>query len=249
MSEVRANPGSSSTELVWGSGTMFDRIARRYDLLNRLLSFGIDRRWREAAVRALPLEGGGEALDLATGTADLALRIATRYPEARVVGLDPSLRMLERGVIKAEARGLSARLRLEAGDACALPYEDARFRGVTMAFGIRNIIDRPKALREMARVTHPEGRIAILELCEPRGGLLSWLARFHVRRVVPWLGGLLSGSAEYRYLQRSMAAFPPAKEFAALMESCGLEICELRPLTFGVCTLFVARPRPASETR
>jgi demethylmenaquinone methyltransferase/2-methoxy-6-polyprenyl-1,4-benzoquinol methylase len=106
--------------------------------------------------------------------------------------------------------------------------------------------DRPRALAEMARVTRKGGRIVILELSEPRGGILGPFARFHVHSVVPWLGGLISGSREYRYLQKSIAAFPPPEEFAAVMQAAGLDVLETRPLTFGVATLYVAEPRRAS---
>ncbi|HJK94412.1 MAG TPA: bifunctional demethylmenaquinone methyltransferase/2-methoxy-6-polyprenyl-1,4-benzoquinol methylase UbiE [Polyangiaceae bacterium LLY-WYZ-15_(1-7)] len=221
-----------------GSGAMFDGIAHRYDFLNRVLSMGIDHSWRRKTVRAL-----GEAdrvLDLATGTADLAIAVAKTRREAEVVGLDPSANMLAVGDQKLERRGLDGRVRLEVGDAQALPYEDDAFDGCCMAFGIRNVPDRAAALREMARVVRPGGRVAILELNEPRRGLLSGLARFWIRKVVPRLGALLSGSREYRYLQESIAAFPPPEEFAALMESCGLEMREVQRLTFGVCCLYVA---------
>jgi demethylmenaquinone methyltransferase/2-methoxy-6-polyprenyl-1,4-benzoquinol methylase len=110
-----------------------------------------------------------------------------------------------------------------------------------MAFGIRNVPDRDQALHELSRVTRPGGRVAILELSEPRGGLLGPLARWHVHRVVPWLGGLISGSREYRYLQQSIAAFPAPEEFAAQMRRAGLEVSSVRPLTFGVCHLYVGR--------
>lgn len=226
-----------------GSGAMFDGIAERYDLLNRILSLGIDQRWRRRTRAALEIPEGGRILDLATGTADLALLVARGAPTTTVVGLDPSEKMLEVGRQKVAAANLSDRIELVVGDAQELPFEDASFDGVCIAFGIRNVPDRPRALREMARVTRPNGRIAILELSEPRGGLLGPLARFHVHTVVPWLGSLLSGAKEYRYLQRSIAAFPAAEQFAALMGESNLEVLRVESLTFGVAHLYVARPR------
>lgn len=228
-----------------GSGAMFDRIAPRYDLLNRVLSLGIDQRWRRRTVRALELEPDpARVLDLATGTADLALLIARRYPAARVVGLDPAERMLAAGRAKAGKAGVADRVRLITGDAETLPFPDASFDGVTIAFGIRNVPDRPRALREMYRVTRPGGRIAILELSEPDGGVLGRIARFHVHRLVPWIGGLLSGSREYRYLQRSIAAFPPALRFVAIMEEAGLAMVRVERMTLGVCHLYIAERPP-----
>lgn len=225
-----------------GSGAMFDRIAGRYDLLNRLMSMGIDQSWRRKTVAAMALPERARVLDLATGTGDLALMIARLHPDAEVVGSDPSERMLEVGVEKVQRSGLADRVRLEYGDAQSLPYEDDSFDGCSIAFGIRNVPDRSAALCEMARVTKPGGRVAVLELGEPRVGWLSPIARFHVRRVIPRLGGILSGSREYRYLQESIAAFPPADEFAAMMQASGLRVLEVEPLTFGACTLFVAEP-------
>jgi demethylmenaquinone methyltransferase/2-methoxy-6-polyprenyl-1,4-benzoquinol methylase len=229
-----------------GSGAMFDRIAPRYDLLNRMMSLGIDQRWRNKTVDALELKPGGRVLDLATGTADLAIKVLRRHPETTVVGVDPSVGMLEIGRQKVEAAGLSARCELRVGDAQELPFPDRSFDGVCIAFGIRNVPDRARALREMARVTRPEGRIAILELSEPKGGILGPLARFQIRTVVPWVGGLLSGSREYRYLQESIAAFPRPEVFADIMRDSGLEVLRVEPLTFGVCCLYVARPRPGA---
>jgi demethylmenaquinone methyltransferase / 2-methoxy-6-polyprenyl-1,4-benzoquinol methylase len=227
-----------------GSGAMFDRIAHRYDLLNRVLSLGIDQRWRRGTVRALGLNGrapGARVLDLATGTADLAILVARRHPGALVDGLDPSRRMLERGRTKIGDAGLADRVRLVTGDAEALPFPDATFDGVTIAFGIRNVPDRAQGLREMRRVAKPGGRVAVLELSEPGGGLLGRVARFHVHTLVPRIGALLSGEREYRYLQDSIAAFPPAEEFAGMMGDAGLDMVDIVPLTLGVCHLYVAK--------
>ncbi|MCA9580513.1 MAG: bifunctional demethylmenaquinone methyltransferase/2-methoxy-6-polyprenyl-1,4-benzoquinol methylase UbiE [Myxococcales bacterium] len=225
-----------------GSGAMFDQIAHRYDLLNRLMSLGVDQSWRRRTVDALELPEGGRALDVATGTADLALRIARSQPSATVDGLDPSKEMLTIGERKIHGAELTSRVHLVQGDAQALPFADDTFDGVTIAFGIRNVPDRPRALREMARVTKAGGRVAILELSEPQGGFMGPLARFHIRQVVPRLGGLLSGASEYRYLQESIEAFPPPDEFAKVMERSGLRVLSVTTLTFGVCCLYVGEP-------
>lgn len=229
-----------------GSGAMFDGIAARYDLLNRLNSLGADRRWRRTAAEALGLDaapgGAARVLDLASGTGDLAIAVARRYPGAVVQGIDPSPGMTCFGRRKVERSGLGDQIALGAGDAQNLAFPDNSFDAVTIAFGIRNVPDRDRALREMARVTRPGGRVAVLELGEPPPGFKGALARFHIRFVVPLVGGLLAGAEEYRYLERSIRAFPPAAEFSGLMAAAGLEPIETRSLTFGACNLFVARP-------
>jgi demethylmenaquinone methyltransferase/2-methoxy-6-polyprenyl-1,4-benzoquinol methylase len=218
---------------------MFDRIARRYDLLNRLLSLGQDQAWRRQTVRALDLRPGFRVLDLATGTADLALLVAGAADGVEVIGLDPSSGMLGIGRDKVAARGLADRISLRQGDATALPFERHSFDACCIAFGIRNVPDRVRALAEMARVTRPRGRVAILELSEPCGALAP-LARFYVHRVVPALGRLLSGEGEYRYLQESIAAFPAPRAFTELIAASGLDPVACTPLTLGACHLFVA---------
>jgi demethylmenaquinone methyltransferase/2-methoxy-6-polyprenyl-1,4-benzoquinol methylase len=232
-----------TTELApLGSGQMFDHIARRYDFVNRVLSFGMDLGWRKRAVRSLQLGEKPRVLDLATGTGDLAIDIARMHPGATVVGLDPSQEMLAIAATKLAKRGLTDRISLVVGDAQELPYRDCEMDAATIAFGIRNVPDRKRALREMARVVRPGGRIAILELGEPRRGFFGGVARIHCRHVVPKLGALLSGSREYAYLQRSIAAFPPPEEFATMMQEAGLHVIEVVPLSFGACTLYVATP-------
>ena len=225
-----------------GSGAMFDRIAERYDMLNRVLSMGIDRRWRKRLLDRAGIGPGMRVLDLATGTGDLALASAKRG--ASVVGLDPSTKMLEVAARKSQRAGLTG-IEFIAGDAEQLPHVDASFDRVTIAFGIRNVPDRPRALAEMKRVLKPGGLALILELSEPRG-ILGPLARFHVHTVVPRLGAWLSGAAEYRYLERSIAKFPPPEEFAETIRGSGLIVDEVAPLTFGVVCLFVGRKEAAS---
>lgn len=245
-----AGPAAGSGEergLALGSGQMFDRIADRYDLLNRVLSMGIDRSWRRRTVRALALgDGPRRVLDVATGTADLALEIAATHPQTTVLGVDPSVNMLARGRLKVARRSLTDRIELVVGDAQQLAYPDASFDAATIAFGIRNVPDRMAGLREMTRVVRPGGRVCVLELGEPRRGLLARSARWYTHHVVPWLGGLISGQREYRYLQRSIAAFPDAEAFSQKMRDAGLEIESVQPMMFGVCTLFVGRKPEAA---
>lgn len=230
---------NAETSVRPGSGAMFDAIAARYDLLNRVLSLGIDQRWRRRAVQRLELAGQCRVLDVATGTGDLAVAIARSLPDARVVGIDPSEGMLAVGRKKLEVAGLAGRVTLEAGAVEALPFADGSFDGVTIAFGIRNAEDRERGLAEMRRVTKSGGHVAVLELGEPEDGVLKGLARWHIRTVVPFVGGLLSGNREYRYLQTSIAAFPRRAEFARMMREAGFAQVDVEPQTFGAANLFV----------
>ncbi len=223
-----------------GSGAMFDAIAARYDFVNRVISLGTDRAWRRRAVRALTADRPvSKVLDLATGTADVALEIAAQYPSAHVVGVDPSSRMLEIGRHKVAAANLDKTIELQLGDAEQLPFPEATFCGVTIAFGIRNVVDRARALQEMTRVTRPGGRIVILELGEPDMPILGPMARVHIHSVVPWLGAMLSGAPEYRYLSRSIAAFPRRSEFSAMMSDCGMRNIRVELLAFGAASIFI----------
>jgi demethylmenaquinone methyltransferase/2-methoxy-6-polyprenyl-1,4-benzoquinol methylase len=232
-----------TTELATlGSGAMFDRIAARYDFMNRVLSLGLDKSWRRRTVKALMLGEKPRVLDVATGTGDLAIEIARACPGAKVIGVDPSRGMLDLARKKVSRRQLDDRVTLVEGDAQALPFANCEIDAAAMAFGIRNVPDRPAALRELARVVRPGGRICVLELGEPRRGVMGAVARVHSHHIVPRLGALLSGAREYGYLQRSVAAFPPAEEFAETMRGAGLTVLEVRPMTFGVCTLYVATP-------
>jgi demethylmenaquinone methyltransferase/2-methoxy-6-polyprenyl-1,4-benzoquinol methylase len=158
-----------------------------------------------------------------------------------VIGTDPSRNMLD--VAEQKVRNAAINVELRLGDAQAIDLADASVDGVSMAFGIRNVPDRLRALREMARVTRAGGRVAILELSEPQEGILAALARFHIREVVPRIGGAISGMNEYRYLQRSIAAFPSPEKFAAMLDEAGISVLETTPLTFGVVCLFVGTPK------
>lgn len=241
MNSVEVGPPPSSELVpVDGSGQMFDQIARRYDLLNRVISMGLDQGWRRRTVKSLNMQDGFRILDLATGTADLPLEILRQCAGVKVVGLDPSVGMLEVGRIKIRDRAVEDRVSLVEGDAQALPFEDGSFDGITMAFGIRNVPDRAAALKEMVRVLKPTRRVAILELSEPRTGLLAPFARLHIHHIVPTLGAWLSGSAEYRYLQKSIQAFPTPEAFSGMMREAGFVGVEFRKLAFGACVLYTA---------
>lgn len=225
-----------------GSGAMFDGIAKRYDFLNRVMSLGLDPLWRRETVKALRLSDAKRALDVATGTADLAIAMSKAAPSAEIVGVDPSEEMLAIGRTKLAALGLTSRVRLASGECEHLPFDDESFDAVGISFGIRNVPDREAGLRELARVARPGARVVILELAEPRG-VLSPLSKLYVHRVVPMVGAAVSGSEEYAYLARSIAAFPEASMFAKSIERAGLSVHAVRPLTFGVVTLYVAEKK------
>lgn len=227
-----------------GSGAMFDQIARRYDLLNRIISLGLDRRWRRALVQALaPAHGerAGVFVDVATGTADVALALLRAYAGARVVGVDPSGNMLAAGRRKLARAGVAARATLVRGDGQALPLPDASAAGAAISFGIRNVPDRARALREMARVCRPGAPLCVLELGEPRQGPLQPFARWHVHNVVPRVGAWLSGSREYRYLAESIAAFPAPDAFAAMCRDAGWTDVRVRAFSFDAVHLYTGR--------
>ncbi len=224
-----------------GSGKMFDGIAQNYDLLNRINSLGLDQSWRRRAVASLMLPPAGRVLDLATGTGDLMLMLSQHCQE--VVGLDPSSGMLSLAERKLKQAGLEEKTELVFGDAQDLPFEDNSFDGITMAFGIRNVPNRALALKEMARVLKPGARVAILELSEPKSGIVSALARIHVHHLVPLVGAALSGKEAYRYLQTSIESFPSPESFEQLMADSGLQKVERVSFAFGASVLYVGTPR------
>ena len=223
-----------------GSGAMFDRIARRYDLLNRINSLGLDRSWRRRTIERIDLGASDRLLDLATGTADLIVEAHEAVPGICAVGLDPSAQMLVRAREKLARIG-NAGTELVQGDARALPFAEGSFDAVTMAFGIRNVPDRKVALAEIHRVLTPGGRVAILELSEPRVGLMSSAARLYIRTVVPWMGRLFSGADAYRYLRLSIEAFPTPEEFMEELRASGFVEVSYTSFTFGACVLFYGK--------
>lgn len=209
---------------------MFDTIAPRYETVNRLMTLGLDRRWRHRLVRDLRLPAGSRVLDVATGTGDL-VREATRQGLV-AVGADLSYGMLQ------ESDGP----RIEA-DVAALPIRTASFDGLTCGYGLRNFTDLNGACREMARVLRPGGRLALLEVAEPAGGL--WRAGFRVwfRHLVPHIGGLLSDRAAYQYLPASTAYLPPAEELRTLLVAAGFSSVNHQLLMGGLSQIFLATRR------
>ncbi len=244
---------------------MFDRIAPTYDVLNHVLSFGIDRRWRQRVMR---LVTGNDILDVATGTGDLAIAMARRLPHARITGVDISEGMLERGRGKiAEMSGSVSRRgrtnemqsapggrrrtdefyeldftppNLQIGDAQNLQFPDATFDCVTAAFGVRNFGDKARGLSEMYRVLRRGGRCIILEFSEPRSVVWGAVYRWYFHNVLPLLGRLISrDKGAYTYLPRSVGDFPPPERFAAMMLEAGFSAVEKQSLTGGVAYIYI----------
>ncbi len=217
---------------------MFDAIAPRYDLLNRVLSFGIDQGWRKKAVDLLRTDRPRRILDVATGTADLAIEALRLEPE-QVVGVDISEEMLRFGREKLERRGLSPRITLQRGDSERLPFEDGSFDAVLVAFGVRNYENLDQGLAEMRRVLRPGGALVVLEFSQPRAFPIKQLYGFYSAQVLPRIGGAISkDQGAYKYLPDSVARFPSGPDFLKRMEAAGYQNLLWKPLTFGVASLY-----------
>lgn len=218
---------------------MFDAIAPRYDLLNRVLSAGIDRRWRARAIQSLQLTGRETLLDVCTGTADVALEARSGNAAARVLGVDFAGAMLQLGLRKVVNAGETGRITLVRGDAMRLPVPDASVDAVTVAFGIRNVQHPEIACREMARALRPGGRLAILEFGVPRIPGIATLYLWYFRHVLPWIGRMVSGhNAAYSYLPASVGTFPPPAVFMSMLERAGFgDVCADQ-LSFGIVYLY-----------
>jgi len=221
---------------------MFDAIAGRYDLLNHLLSAGIDRRWRKRAIRSLRLTGTERVLDLCTGTADLAMAAARARPAAaRVVGVDFAAAMLRVGHEKVQRERLGHRIALVRGDATRLPVADASVDAVTIAFGIRNVDQVAIACREMRRVLRRGGRLAILEFAVPTMPGVRAVYRWYLHQVLPRVGRAVSRHhAAYGYLPASIGAFATPEEFVKILREAGFTDISPNRLTFGSVILYTA---------
>ncbi|MDI6726421.1 MAG: ubiquinone/menaquinone biosynthesis methyltransferase [Smithellaceae bacterium] len=218
---------------------IFSSIPKRYDLLNHLFSLGQDIRWRNFTVGQMAFNKTNRFLDVATGTADLAIAAAMRYPAITVLGLDFVNEMMSLGQGKIDRYGLAQRVRLIRGDATKLPFPDNAFDVTAIAFGIRNIPDKLQALREMTRVTVPGGQVFVLEMSFPRKRHWQLLFYPYLNLVLPLLSRLLSRNpAAYRYLADSIMNFPAPQEFMKIMEKAELIEVACAPLTMGITNLY-----------
>lgn len=215
---------------------MFDRIAPTYDLLNRLLSAGIDQGWRRRAVRLLGAGPGERVLDACTGTGDLAVAL-NEAGAGDVVGFDFAPEMIRRAREKA-----GEHVRFQVADALDLPFEDGAFDAATVAFGVRNFEDLPRGLAELGRVLKPGGRLLVLEFSRPENPLVRSVYETYATLVLPLIGNLVSGGADnaYAYLPRSVRSFPAPARLAGLLEGAGFASVDVHPLTFGVATIHLA---------
>jgi demethylmenaquinone methyltransferase/2-methoxy-6-polyprenyl-1,4-benzoquinol methylase len=239
MIVMGADPATARREEV---RRMFASIVGRYDLLNRLLSLRRDVYWRRVAVALGQVPRGGDVLDLCAGTGDVALEIVRQGSGARVVAVDNCEPMLIRGQHKARRANAAHQIRFAVAPAEALPFADASFDRTFVAFGVRNIADRRRGLREMARVLKPDGWAIILEFSTPSSPLFGPLYRFYSHRILPWIGGLLSGNrAAYEYLPASVDGFPSPEGLRSLMEDAGFTDVSVVHLTFGIVTVHQGR--------
>ncbi len=223
--------------------SMFARISRRYDLLNSVMSGGRHHAWRRKAT-AMAVDGlSGRALDVATGTGDFAFELARRAEVTSVVGLDFTHDMMTLGVSKGVRHCVGASVSFTEGDAHELPFSDDSFVCATVGFGIRNFTDVPKALREMARVVSPGGRVVSLEIVRQDGrDPISAMARLHFRYATPWLGALLAGDREaYTYLPQSAQGFMSASELTDAMTDAGLRVTNCVKLALGTVAIHVGQ--------
>lgn len=219
---------------------MFDGIAPHYDLLNHVLSFGIDKGWRTKAIGLLADRKPKEVLDVATGTADMALKVYSEL-RCRVVGCDISSGMVEIGRKKVAEAGLSGFIDLKVADSEDLPFSTNRFDAVTVAFGVRNFAHLDKGLSQMARVLKPNGRIVVLEFSTPGNRVFRAVYNFYFKHILPLVGGVVSKDRKaYEYLCKSAMAFPSGADFEARLTKAGLTPVKTLPLTFGIATAYLA---------
>jgi demethylmenaquinone methyltransferase / 2-methoxy-6-polyprenyl-1,4-benzoquinol methylase len=220
-----------------GVNRMFDRIAGVYDAMNRTMTAGLDRRWRERAADRAQVGPGGRALDACCGTGDLTLELARRVgPDGHVVGCDFSEPMLARARAKA-ARASAGQVSFERADALDLPYETASFDAVTVGFGVRNFADLDRGLGELVRVLRPGGRLVVLEITQPQRPPLTWFFRIWFDRVVPLLGTVAGDRDAYSYLPASVRRFPTPERLAAMIAGAGIERVRWLLLGGGIITI------------
>ena len=220
---------------------MFNRIAPWYDLLNRVLSAGIDRQWRRRAIDLLQDSQPRLILDVATGTADVALETAKKLRPEKIIGIDISTDMLAIGRQKISRRGLNNIITVEEGDSENVPFPDNTFDAITVAFGVRNFEHLEKGLQEMRRVLKPGGKVVILEFSKPTMFPFKQLYHFYFRNILPFIGRITSKDPKaYRYLYESVQVFPDGAAFLEVLNHLGYQKSRCIPLTLGICSIYEA---------
>lgn len=222
--------------------SMFNNIAPYYDLLNRVLSLGIDRNWRTKAIKLLKEDQPKIVLDVATGTADLALETEKLLNVEKIVGIDISTEMLAIGRKKIEKKNLQHIITLEEGDSENLPFKDNTFDAITVAFGVRNFENLEQGLAEMLRVLKPNGKVIVLEFSKPRLFPFRQLFNFYFKYILPFIGKMTSKDPKaYQYLYESVQAFPDGSNFVAVLDKLGYQSTKTIPLSLGICSIYLGK--------
>lgn len=221
--------------------SMFNGIAPKYDFLNHVLSFGIDRLWRNRLIKDLLSNKPSRVLDVATGTADLAISLVRKNSNTTVVGVDIAENMLSFGRVKLAKKSLQNRIELQKASSQSLPFDDNFFDASMVAFGVRNFEDPVKGLREMLRVTKPGGTIHVLEFTTPKPLIVRVVYRFYFLRILPWIGRMISGhKTAYTYLPNSVEAFKEREDFLDLLEQAGYVNSSYKLQSFGIAAIYKA---------
>lgn len=221
--------------------TMFDSIALKYDKLNRILSAGIDKGWRKKLVKLLSKNNPQQILDVATGTADLAIAVSILKPQ-KITGIDISPKMLQIGEGKIKKMHLEEMIDLQVGDAENLPFTENYFDAVCVAFGVRNFENLETGLKEINRVLKPNGEVFILEFSQPQIFPIKQIYNFYSKRILPVIGKKISGDdSAYKYLPNSVNAFPFGNNFLNILSACGFSQNKLHSLTFGIASIYTGK--------
>ena len=218
---------------------MFNDIAPRYDFMNRFLSAGIDMAWRRKALKTLKALQPREMLDVATGTADVAIMASRMLSPKKIIGIDISEGMLSFGRQKIDRQGLADIITLQTGDSERIEFEDDRFDAVTVAFGVRNFADLARGIAELHRVLRPGGKLVVLEFSRPHLPGVRGLYNFYMNRIAPGMGGIFSRNrAAYQYLNDSVQRFPEGDDFLRVLEEAGFKQTVCKRLSLGICSIY-----------
>ena len=222
--------------------SMFNSIAKKYDFLNRFLSLGIDQGWRKKAIAKFGNHPLKHLLDIATGTADMALMANMQIKPEKITGIDISEGMMKYGRIKIAEKGLSNKIELVLGDSTDIPFQEGLFDGAMVAFGVRNFADLEKGLKEIHRVLKPDSKLVILEFSQPTNKLFKPIYSFYMHWITPTVGKIFSGNKEaYAYLNKSVIAFPEGNAFLTIFENVGFRQVSQQKLSLGICSIYCGK--------